>query len=98
MLLASVFQFSDSIQVITTGALRGYKDTKSILLITFFSYWIIGLSIGVILGLTDWIVPATGAYGFWIGVITGLTVAAILLTIRLKVVQKRFDHQTKLAM
>ena len=96
MLLASLFQFSDSIQVITTGALRGYKDTKSILLITFFSYWVIGLSLGVILGITDWIVPAIGAYGFWIGVIAGLTVAAILLTVRLKVVQKRFDEQAGL--
>ncbi len=97
MLLAALFQFSDAIQVISAGALRGYKDTKSILYITFFSYWVVGLSFGLILGLTDWIVPATGPYGFWVGFISGLTVAAVLLAWRLKVVQNRFDQQAALA-
>jgi len=94
MFLASLFQFSDAIQVISAGALRGYKDTKAILYITFVSYWIIGLSIGLTLGLTDWLVPKMGANGFWIGFITGLTAAAILLAWRLKVIQKRVSlHQ-----
>ncbi len=97
MLLAALFQFSDAIQVISAGALRGYKDTKSILYITFFSYWIVGLSFGLILALTDWVAPASGPYGFWIGFISGLTVAAILLAWRLKVVQNRFDRQAAIA-
>ena len=87
MLLAALFQFSDAIQVISAGALRGYKDTKSIVIITFVSYWLIGLTIGVTLGLTDWFIPHLGAYGFWIGIIIGLTTAAILLTLRLKFIQ-----------
>lgn len=89
MFLAALFQFSDFIQVISAGALRGYKDTKSILYITFVSYWLVGLSLGVILGITDWIVPMMGAAGFWIGFISGLTTAAIFLAWRLKVIQKR---------
>ena len=93
MFLAALFQFSDAIQVISAGALRGYKDTKSILYITFFSYWIVGLSVGLILGLTDWIMPATGPYGFWVGFISGLTVAAVLLAWRLKVVQNRLEEK-----
>lgn len=32
MLLAAVYQISDSIQVIGSGILRGYKDTRSIFL------------------------------------------------------------------
>jgi MATE family multidrug resistance protein len=91
MFLASLFQFSDAIQVISAGALRGYKDTKSILYITFFSYWIIGLSFGLILGLTDWIVDPIGPYGFWIGFILGLTAAAVLLAWRLNIIQKRIE-------
>ena len=68
MLLATIYQFSDTIQVVCAGALRGYKDTKSILYITFVSYWLIGLSVGlIVLGMTDWIVPKMGPYGFWIG-------------------------------
>ncbi len=90
MFLASLFQFSDAIQVISAGALRGYKDTKAILYITFCSYWLVGLSIGLILGLTDWLMPAIGPYGFWIGFISGLTTAAVLLAWRLKIIQKRF--------
>jgi len=89
MFLAALFQFSDAIQVISAGALRGYKDTKSILYITFFSYWVIGLSLGLVLGLTNWIVEPIGPYGFWIGFIFGLTAAAILLAWRLRVIQKR---------
>jgi MATE family multidrug resistance protein len=91
MFLASLFQFSDAIQVISAGALRGYKDTKSILYITFLSYWIIGLSFGLILGLTDWIVDPIGPYGFWIGFILGLTAAAVLLAWRLNIIQKRIE-------
>ena len=89
MFLAALFQFSDAIQVISAGALRGYKDTKSILIITFISYWLVGLSIGCILGLTDWVIPAIGPYGFWIGFISGLSTAALLLAWRLVIVQKR---------
>lgn len=91
MFLAALFQFSDFIQVISAGALRGYKDTKSILYITFVSYWCVGLTLGLVLGLTDWIVPRMGAAGFWIGFISGLTTAAVFLYWRLKVVQRRLE-------
>ncbi|MFD2166837.1 MATE family efflux transporter [Thalassotalea euphylliae] len=91
MFLAAMFQFSDAIQVISAGALRGYKDTTAILIITFFAYWIVGLSIGLVLGLTDWIIEPIGPYGFWIGFISGLTAAAIMLAIRLKVIQTRIE-------
>jgi MATE family multidrug resistance protein len=92
MFLAALYQFSDTVQVISAGALRGYKDTKSILIITFISYWLIGLTVGLVLGITDWIIPRIGPYGFWIGFITGLTAAAILLAWRLRVVQQRIEN------
>ena len=94
MLLATLYQFSDTVQVVSAGALRGYKDTKSILYITFVSYWLVGLTVGLILGITDWVVPKMGPYGFWIGFITGLTTAAVLLAWRLKVVQHRLAVKT----
>ena len=92
MLLASIYQFSDTIQVVSAGALRGYKDTKSILYITFVSYWLIGLPVGLMLGLTDWIITSLGPYGFWIGFIIGLTTAAILLAWRLHIIQRRIKN------
>jgi MATE family multidrug resistance protein len=93
MFLAALYQFSDTVQVISAGALRGYKDTQAILILTFISYWLVGLPVGLILGMTDWIVPRTGPFGFWIGFISGLTIAAVLLAWRLKVIQKRFEDQ-----
>ena len=90
MLLATLYQFSDTVQVVSAGALRGYKDTKSILYITFVSYWLVGLTVGLVLGITDWVVPQMGPYGFWIGFIIGLSTAAVLLAWRLKIVQQRF--------
>lgn len=97
LLLAAISQFSDAFQVISGCALRGYKDAKAMFYITLFSYWGVGLTTGAILGLTDWIVPAMQAKGFWMGVIVGLTCAAILLTWRLHIVQKRHDQDDSLA-
>ncbi|MCC5855454.1 MAG: MATE family efflux transporter [Idiomarina sp.] len=81
--LAAIFTVSDTFQAIAIGALRGYKDTRASMIITLIAYWPFGLSVGIVLGLTDWIVPAMGAAGFWIGFISGLSVAAIMLTLRL---------------
>ena len=60
------------------------KITKPTFFITFIAYWPVGFGLGYVLGLTDYIVPAMGVHGFWIGIIFGLTVAAILLSIVLR--------------
>ncbi|MEZ9525332.1 MATE family efflux transporter [Enterovibrio norvegicus] len=83
MLLAALYQCTDSVQVVAAGALRGYKDMKAIFNRTFVAYWILGVPMGYILGMTDWIVEPMGAYGFWIGIIIGLSSAAIMLGMRL---------------
>lgn len=41
LLFAALYQFSDTIQMVVGGILRGYKDTKVILYITLFSYWVV---------------------------------------------------------
>lgn len=84
MLLAAVYQISDSIQVIGSGILRGYKDTRSIFYITFTAYWVLGLPSGYILALTDLVVEPMGPAGFWIGFIIGLTSAAIMMMLRMR--------------
>jgi MATE family multidrug resistance protein len=89
LLLAAMFQFSDAIQVISATALRGYKDTAAMFYLSFISYWVVGMTIGCILGLTDWIVPRMAAAGFWIGFICGLTCAALLLGLRLRFIQRK---------
>ncbi|MEE6081883.1 MATE family efflux transporter, partial [Avibacterium paragallinarum] len=87
LLISALYQFSDTIQVITAGALRGYKDTKSILYITMFCYWGIGMPLGYLLSRTDWLIPSIGAAGFWVGFVVSLTVAAALLIQRIRKIQ-----------
>ncbi|WP_216782343.1 MATE family efflux transporter [Candidatus Profftia tarda] len=89
MLLAAIYQLSDSIQVIGSGVLRGYKDTASIFFITFTAYWLLGFPIGYILALTNYIVPAMGPSGFWTGFIIGLTAAAIMIALRIRWLQNQ---------
>lgn len=89
MLMAAVYQISDSIQVIGSGILRGYKDTRSIFFITFTAYWVLGLPSGYVLALTDLVVEPMGPAGFWMGFIIGLTSAAILMMLRMRFLQRQ---------
>ncbi|MCE8039609.1 MATE family efflux transporter [Halomonas sp. MCCC 1A11062] len=94
VLLAMLYQVSDSLQVNLAGALRGYKDTRIIMVITLFAYWAIGLAGGHWLGtrgLPGWSEPL-GVHGYWIGLIAGLTVAALLLGERLRRRAKGVAH------
>ncbi len=89
MLLAAIYQISDAMQVIGGGVLRGYKDTRSIFFITFTAYWLLGLPSGYLLALTDYVMPAMGPGGFWVGFIIGLTTAAIMIISRVYWIQKQ---------
>lgn len=71
---AGLFQISDGLQVGGFGALRGLKDTRMPMVFNFISYWLIGFSVGYYLG----IVRDIGPGGLWIGLISGLSVAAVL--------------------
>ncbi|MGV3464413.1 MAG: MATE family efflux transporter [Heyndrickxia sp.] len=85
LLYAVFFQLSDAIQAPVQGALRGYKDVNVTFIMAFISYWIIGLPFGyVIANYTDF-----GPYGFWLGLIAGLAVGAVTLSLRLKYVLKK---------
>lgn len=84
LIAAAIFQISDSIQVVVLGALRGLQDVKIPTVITFIAYWLVGFPISYYLGKQE----AYGSFGIWLGLLAGLTSAAILLYIR-------FDYLTK---
>ena len=87
LVYAALFQIPDTIQVATAGALRAYEDTFAVMLITFVAYWVIGFCSGWYLAyLRD---EPLGAAGFWIGLIIGLTAAAVALITRLRIVGQR---------
>lgn len=78
LIAAAFFQLSDSLQVIVLGALRGLQDVKIPTIITFVSYWVIGFPISYFLGKES----MYGSFGIWLGLLAGLTSAAVLLYIR----------------
>jgi len=75
LFFAAIFQFSDGLQVASAGCLRGIKDTKIPMIITAIAYWLIGFPVGYYLAEYQ----GLGVNGYWIGLITGLSTAALLL-------------------
>jgi MATE family multidrug resistance protein len=85
LLVAAVFQISDGIQVVVLGALRGLQDVKIPMYITFIAYWVIGFPISYYLGeFTE-----LKAVGVWIGLLAGLSAAALFLYIRFHLITKK---------
>ncbi|KXH82083.1 MATE family efflux transporter [Sporosarcina sp. HYO08] len=88
---AALFQLSDAVMAPVQGALRGYKDVNMTFIMAIVSFWVIGLPVGYSMAtFTD-----LGPYGYWIGLIAGLTIGAITLTIRLLHIQKTKFHEGK---
>jgi len=85
LLIAAIFQISDGIQVVVLGALRGLQDVKIPMYITFVAYWVIGFPISYYLGEHT----ELKAQGVWIGLLAGLTAAAICLYVRFHYLTKR---------
>ena len=76
--VAALFQLVDGAQVIALGLLRGLQDTQAPMIIATFSYWIIGMPASYVMGF--WL--GWGGIGVWMGLVVGLTCAAILLMAR----------------
>ena len=85
LMIAAVFQISDTVQVVALGALRGMQDVKIPTLITFIAYWLIGFPISYYLSLyTDY-----GSSGIWFGLLAGLTASGVMLFIRFNYLSKK---------
>jgi MATE family multidrug resistance protein len=85
LLIAAVFQISDGIQVVVLGALRGLQDVKIPMYITFVAYWVIGFPISYYLAEYT----SMKAAGVWIGLLAGLTSAALFLYLRFNYLTKK---------
>ncbi|MCZ0871300.1 MATE family efflux transporter [Peribacillus sp. AS_2] len=84
LIYAIFFQISDALQAPIQGILRGYKDVNVTFAMSLVSYWILGLPIGYFFAkYTD-----MGAFGYWIGLISGLALGAIGLAARLRFIQR----------
>ena len=85
LIIAGLFQISDSIQVVFLGALRGLQDVKIPTLITFSAYWIVGFPLSYYLGNS----VRYGSVGIWMGLLAGLTAASVFLYLRFDYLSKK---------
>ncbi len=91
LIVAGIFQISDGVQVVGLGVLRGISDVKIPTIITLVAYWGSALPIGYFLGFR----MNYGAIGVWIGLLAGLSVAAIWLFIRFNKVSSQMVLKTR---
>jgi MATE family multidrug resistance protein len=79
LILAGVFQIFDGIQIVSSGALRGFADTKVPFVIGVIAYWVVALPV-------SWFAAFPlqgGAPGIWAGYVAGLGLAAVAMWMRL---------------
>ena len=75
---AALFQVADGAQAVSAGMLRGLHDTRVPMLLAALGYWVLGVPFGALLAFG----VGLGGVGVWLGMATGLTIVAALLTHR----------------
>lgn len=75
MFMAGLFQIVDALQVMALGLLRGVQDTTVPMVMATVSYWVIGMPVAYVLAFP----LGLGGQGLWLGLVVGLTIAAVLL-------------------
>lgn len=78
LVLAAVFQISDSVQAIGVGLLRGIQDVRIPTLYVSIAYWVLGIPSGYLMAF----VLGMDVQGIWWGFVFGLSTSAILLSLR----------------
>jgi MATE family multidrug resistance protein len=80
LIIAGFFQLFDGTQVVGLGVLRGIGDVNIPTVITFLSYWVVGLPLAYLLGIKF----GLGVNGIWYGLTFGLLSASALLFMRFR--------------
>ncbi len=90
--IAGVFQIFDGIQVVALGLLRGIGDTRVPVLASIVGYWCLGLPASL------WLAFRTraGAAGLWWGLVVGLGIVAVFLSVRLYVLGRRSHNRIQI--
>ncbi|WP_163537187.1 MATE family efflux transporter [Gracilibacillus sp. YIM 98692] len=82
---AIFFQFADAFGAPIQGTLRGYKDVNITFWMSLVSYWLIGLPSGWAFANYTHL----EAYGYWLGLIVGLSAGAVTLFARMIHLQRQ---------
>ena len=91
LLISSCYQLPDMLQTVFTGALRGFRDTRSSMIA--FGVSLFGLSIPFGFWLSHYSPwsETLSLRGFYIGLGAGLSLLAVILVIRFQVVLRRYE-------
>lgn len=93
LIIAAIFQVSDGVMAVGLGILRGLADVKYPTFVTLFAFWVTAIPMGYVLGIQ----MEMGARGIWFGLLTGLSIGAVLLFFRFRNITKEllisFDSQ-----
>jgi MATE family multidrug resistance protein len=84
VVIMALFQVTEGVQAVATGALRGLLDVNIPALFNFTCWWVLSLPMAYFLAFT----MNHGAQGVWYGLVIGSASAAILLTHRFSSLQK----------
>ena len=90
LIIAGLFQLSDGAQVVFASALRGLQDVKIPSVLIFICYWVISLPLGYVLAFK----VGFGAWGIWVGLLTGLTLTATTMFFRFRWLTKALARQS----
>jgi MATE family, multidrug efflux pump len=83
--VAGVFQIFDGGQAVGAGVLRGLGDTRAPLIGMIAGYWLIGFPVSLALGFHT----SLRAAGLWWGFVASLSIVAIYLALRIRVLFRR---------
>ncbi len=89
LIIAAIFQFTDALQVVALGALRGMQDVKIPTVICFVAYWLIGFPISYYLSMHT----SLASQGIWYGLLVGLSASGIMLFIRFNYLSKKLIRE-----
>jgi len=85
IVIAGLFQLFDGTQSVGLGILRGMGDVNVPTLTTFFAYWIVGIPLAYLFGIS----LGGGVQGVWYGLTLGLLTSSALLFMRYRQVMRK---------
>ena len=80
IIVLAMFQVMDAVQLTSMSSLRGLKDTKIPMWYAAIAYYLVAIPVGYLLGFT----LGMGPSGVWYGLLSGLSVAAVLFYFRFR--------------
>ncbi len=84
LVVASLFQVFDGLQVASMGALRGIADVKVPTILVFICYWVFALPLSYGLAFT----ADLQGVGVWLGLLIGLGIASVVLSSRFHIITR----------